>query len=79
MYTLEPHTEVGIVAAANIVPSIQIPDEQDLGENEKAQCISAQVKLSEGVQQEDIEDILQRLIYLGLIIGIPKYNKKLES
>ena len=33
--TLEPHTEFGIVTAANIVPSIHIPSEQDLGENEK--------------------------------------------
>ena len=30
---LEPHTEVGMVTAANIVPSVQIPDEQDLKEN----------------------------------------------
>ena len=76
--TLKPHTEVGRVTAANIVPSIQIPGEQDLGENEKVQCMSAQVNLSGGVQQEDTEDILQRLIYLGLMIGIPRYNKKLK-
>ena len=56
--TLEPHTEIGIVTTVNIVPSIQITGEQDLGENEKAQCMSAQVELSEGVQQEDTEDIL---------------------
>ena len=28
-FAAEPHTEVGIVTTANIVPSIQIPDEQD--------------------------------------------------
>ena len=33
--TLQPHTKVGTVTAANIVPSIQKLDEQDLGENEK--------------------------------------------
>ena len=33
--TLEPHTKVGIVTTANIVPSIQMPDEQDLGKNER--------------------------------------------
>ena len=59
--TLEPHTEVGIVIAANIVPSIQILDEQDLSENEKVLCMSAQVKLFERVQQEDTEDILQKI------------------
>ena len=58
--TLEPHTEVGIVTAANIVPSIQIPGEQDLGKNEKVQCMSAQGKVSGEVQQEDTEDILQK-------------------
>ena len=47
--TLESHAEVGTVTTANIVPSIQIPDEQDLGENEKVQCMSAQVELFEGV------------------------------
>ena len=31
--TIEPHTIVGIVTTVNIVPSIQIPSEQDLGEN----------------------------------------------
>ena len=31
---LEPHTEVGMVTAANIVPSIQIPNKQELKENE---------------------------------------------
>ena len=56
--TLQPHTEVGLVTFANIVPSIQIPDEPDLGENEKVQSMSAQVELSGGVQQEDTEDIL---------------------
>ena len=43
--TLEPHTEVGTVTTTNIVPSIQILDEQDLGKNEKVQCMSAQADL----------------------------------
>ena len=53
--TLEPHTKVGLVTTANIVPSIQITSEQDLGEKEKVQCMSAQADLSEGAQQEDTE------------------------
>ena len=32
---LEPHTEVGMVTAANIVPSIQIPDKHNLKERKK--------------------------------------------
>ena len=75
--TLEPHTKVGTVTTANIVPSIQITGEPDLGENKKV-CLSAQANLSEGAQQEDTEDFLKRWIYQGLMIGIPTYNKKLE-
>ena len=76
--TLELHTEVGTVTTANIVPPIHIPGEQDLGKKEKVQCMSAHANLSEGVQQEDTGDILQKLIYQGLMIGIPKYNKRLD-
>ena len=56
--TLESHTEVGIVTAANIFPSIQISGEHDLGKNEKVQCMTTQVELSGRVQQENTEDIL---------------------
>ena len=45
---LEPYTNVGMVTAANIVPSVQIPDIQDGKENEKVQCKSAQADLPEG-------------------------------
>ena len=58
---LEPLTEVGMVTAAFIVPSVQIPDKQDLKENEEDQCKSAQADLSEGkITQKgtDSEDIL---------------------
>ena len=51
-----------MVTAANIVPPTQIPEKQDLSENEKVQCKSAQANLSEEIQQEetDPEDILQK-------------------
>ena len=78
---LEVHTQVGTVTAANIVPSIQIPSTQDLGENEKVQCKSAQADLSEECQPEDTapEDILQKVDLSGLLIGIPRYNRKLKT
>ena len=50
-----------IFIPANIVPSVQIPDRQNLKENEEAQCKSAQIDLSEEepTQEEtDPEDIL---------------------
>ena len=42
--TLEPHTEIGMVTAANIVPSMQGGNELDLDEKEKVPCMSAQVE-----------------------------------
>ena len=50
--------------AANIVPSIQIPDKQELRENEKVQCKSAQADLSEGKIQP--EDIFQKIDLSGI-------------
>ena len=51
-----------MVTAANIVPSVQIPDRQGLKENEEVQCKSAQAELTEGeTMQEETHpaDILQ--------------------
>ena len=66
--TLEPHTEVGMVTTAYIVPSMQMPGNQDLSENEKVQCKSAQADLSEKIQQEetDPKDILQNISLSGI-------------
>ena len=79
--TLEPHTEIRRVTAANIVPSIQIPSKHDLGENEKVQCMSAQADLAEEIQQEEIEpkDILQKIDLSGIDDWDPKYNRKLKT
>ena len=58
-----------MVTATNIVPPVQIPDKQDLKENEEVECKSAQADLSEGeVKQEetDPEDILQKVDLLGI-------------
>ena len=58
---LESHTEVGIITAANIVPSLQKPDKEDLKENEEVHCKSAQTDLAEGEitqEERDPEDIL---------------------
>ena len=61
--TLELYTNVGIITTVNIVPSIQIPNEQDLDKNEKVKCMSVQTDLCEGAQQEDTEseDIFQKI------------------
>ena len=46
-----------------------------MGENEKVQCMSAQVELSRGVQQEDIEDILQKID----LSGIDDWDSKIQQ
>ena len=79
---LEPHTEVGMVIASNIVPSVQIPDKQDLKENAKVQCKSAQADLSEGeVTQEetDPEDILQKIDLLGIADWDPTVQQEAHN
>ena len=61
--TLEPHTEIGMVTTASIIPSIQIPSKQNLGKNEEVKCMSAQADLSDAIQQKktEPEDILQKI------------------
>ena len=66
--TLEPHTEVGIVTAANISPALQTPNEPDMGGNKKLQCMSVKADLSEGTSQRvtESEDILQKIDLSGI-------------
>ena len=70
-----------MVTAANIVPSIQIPSTQDLRENEKVQCMSAQADLSEEIQQEetDQEDILQKIDLSGIDDWDPKMQQEAQD
>ena len=76
--TLEPHTEIGMVTAADIITSIQVPSKQDLGENEKIQCMSAQAELSDEIQQEETEpeDILQKIDLSGIDDWDPKMQQE---
>ena len=79
--TLEPHIEVGIVIAANMVPSIQIPDEPDVGRDEEhtMYVCSRQIYLKEPHRLLQNQKIFsRRLIYQKLKIGIPRYNRKLK-
>ena len=76
--TLELHTEVSIVTIVNIVPSLQIPSEQDFSENEEVQCMSTQENLSEGTQQQDTEPeyILQMIDLSGIDDWDPKIQQE---
>ena len=70
---LELHTEVGIVLAANKVPSILMPgvlekNVQDDKDDESIQCQSAQAELSESELRQtemDPEEILQKVDLSG--------------
>ena len=76
--TLEPHTlEVGIVTTTNIVPSTQISNKPDMGENEKIQCMSVQADLSGRTSQRvtESEDILQKID----LSGIDKWDSKMQQ
>ena len=69
--TLEPHTEIGTVTAANIVPSTQVNNEADLDEKEKVPCTSPQVESADlhGKFQQgrgDLESILQMFDLPGI-------------
>ena len=67
-----------MVTTANIIPSIQIPGNQDLSEIEKVQCTSTQADLSEEIQQEetDPEDILQKVDLSGIDDWDPKIQQE---
>ena len=70
-----------MVTAANIVPSIQIPSNLDLSENEQVQCMSAQADLFEERQQEDTdpEDILQKVNLSGIADWDSKIQQEAEE
>ena len=79
--TLESCTEVGTVTATNIVPSMQVGNEQKIDDKEKVQCMSAQVESSDwsaGFQQGSIdpEDILQQLDLSGIDDWEPQLQHK---
>ena len=82
--TLEPCTEIGVVTAANIVPSMQAGNEPDLDEKEKVPCMSAQVvpadlpgKFQQG--SGDPEGILQKLDLSGIYEWEPQTQQEAQD
>ena len=80
---MEPNTEVGIVTAANIVPSIQIPDKHDLKEMEEVQCKSAQTDVAEREIKQDTHtearDVLQKIDLSGIADWDPKIQQEVHD
>ena len=80
--TLEPHTEVDMATTANIVPSVQIPDKQDMKEHEEVQCKSAQADLLEGEttqEDPDPEDMLQKIDFSGIADWEPTIQQEAHN
>ena len=84
---LEPHTEVGIVSAANKVLSILTPDVleknvQDDEDDKSVQCQSAQAELSKfKLKQTEIdpEEISKKMICWGQQIGIQLNGRNITT
>ena len=71
-----------MVTAANIVPSIQTPDRQELKEHEDIQCKSAHADLSEGkIHQEEIgpENIFQKIDLLVIADWDPMMQQEAQD
>ena len=63
---MEPHPKVGMISAANKVPPMLAPEviKEDVQDDEKVQCKSAQVDLSESKSRQaevNLEEILQKV------------------
>ena len=62
---MKPHTEIGTVIAANIVPTAQVSNEFDVDEQERVSCMLAQVESANILGEtphgsSDPKDILQK-------------------
>ena len=68
---LKAHTEIGTVIAANIVPTTQVSNDFELGEQERVSCMSAQVESTNILgetpyESRDPKGILQKLNLSGI-------------
>ena len=82
--TLESCTGVGTVTAANIVPSMQVGNEQKVDDRERVQCMLAQVESSDwsaGFQlgSMDPEDIIQQLDLSGIDDWDPQLQQEAQD
>ena len=81
---LGPHTEIGMVTAANIVPSMQGGNEPDLDEKKKCHVCQLKYSLQSCLENSHREVENQKASYksltcLALMSGSLKHNKKLET
>ena len=68
---LKPHTKIGTVIAANIVPTLQVSNDFDVDEQERVSCMLAQVETADILGEtpqgsSDPKDILQKLNLSGM-------------
>ena len=80
---LKPHTKIGTVITANLVPTTQISNGFDLDEKERVTCMSAQVESTDipvKIHQEssDPRDILQNLDLSGIEEWEPQLQQEAQ-
>ena len=68
---LEPHTKIGTVTTANIVPTTQVSNDFDVGEKERVSSMLTQVGSTDILGEtldvsDDPKDILQKLNLSGM-------------
>ena len=82
--TFKPHTEIGRVTAANLVPSAQVSNEFDIQERERVPCMSAQVESTDipGKSQpgsSNPKEILQKLDVSGIEGWEPQLQQEAQD
>ena len=79
--TLKPHTEIGTVTTANLVPSTQVSNGFDFDERDRVPCMSPQVESTDipGRTHQggsNPEDILQKLDLSGIEEWEPQLHQE---
>ena len=82
--TLKPHTKIGTVTAANLVPLTQVSNGSDLDEKEKSVMYVSSSRICRYLEDSGREVVTQRvfnksLTCLGLMSGNLNCNKKLKT
>ena len=68
---LKAHSEIGTIITANIVPTTQVSNDCDVGQQERVSCMLAQVEPTDILgetpyESKDPKDILQKLNLFGM-------------
>ena len=82
--TLKPHTKIGTVSTANLVPSTQVSNDLDLDERERVPCMLAQIESTDVPRKthqgsSNPKDILQKLDLSGIEEWEPQLQQEAQD